>query len=177
MDNNYSPLLYFNEETSLEDSNKVALDESPEQIYAAQKDLKLKAKAHCDAIIEILNQLSDEVCYLYTIDIDITLYVILYYIQNMLNLLDEMKLVFCTGIIIDPSPSIASIPWTKKSRFTTRSQCYTQSSALLNTSSSSQAPPSPPYSFNTPSSKPFESMYNLRESTLLVCGIKRKEKG
>jgi hypothetical protein len=31
----------------------------------------------------------------------------------------------------------------------------------------------PPYSY-TPSSKPYESLYNLRESTLLVCGIKRK---
>ena len=69
MDNNYSPLLYFNEDTSLlEDnsSNKVALlDESPVQIYAVQNSLKRKAKAHCDAIIKIISQLSDEVCYLY----------------------------------------------------------------------------------------------------------------
>ena len=68
MDNNYSPLLYFNEDTSLleDSSNKVALlDESPVQIYAVQNSLKRKAKAHCDALIEIISQLSDEVCYLY----------------------------------------------------------------------------------------------------------------
>ena len=61
MDNNYSPLLYFNEDTSLEDSiNKVALDEIP-----IQEDLKKKAKDHYEALIDIINQMSDEVCYLY----------------------------------------------------------------------------------------------------------------
>jgi len=68
MDNNYSPLLYFNEDTSLleDSSSKVALlDESRVQIYAVQNSLKRKAKAHCDAIIKIISQLSDEVCYLY----------------------------------------------------------------------------------------------------------------
>ena len=75
MDNNYSPLLYFNEDTSLEDSsNKVALllDES-------QKSLKRKAKAHCDAIIEIISQLSDEV-YVFYILLILTLLCTLYFI-------------------------------------------------------------------------------------------------
>ena len=81
MDNNYSPLLYFNEDTSLEDSsNKVALlDESPVQIYAVQKSLKRKAKAHCDAIIEIISQLSDEV-YVFYILLILTLLCTLYFI-------------------------------------------------------------------------------------------------
>ena len=48
MVNNYSPLLYFNEDTSLLED-------------AVQKSLKRKAKAHCVAIIEIISQLSDEV--------------------------------------------------------------------------------------------------------------------
>ena len=81
MDNNYSPLLYFNEDTSLEDSsNKVALlDESPVKIYAVQKSLKRKAKAHCDAIIEIISQLSDEVYVIYILLI-LTLLCTLYFI-------------------------------------------------------------------------------------------------
>ena len=113
----------------------------------------------------------------YINDIDITMYVILYYIiQNMLDLLDQMKQVFCTAGII-PSP-----PWTKKSRFTPSFTTSAPSTTIISTtanntinssSSSSQAPPLPPYSY-TPSSKPYESLYNLRESTLLVCGIKRK---
>jgi len=170
MDNNYSPLLYFNEDTSLEDSiNKVALDEIP-----IQEDLKKKAKNHYEALIDIINQMTDEVCLLY---IHITMYVILYYIiQNMLDLLDQMKQVFCTAGII-PSP-----PWTKTSRFTPSFTTSAPSTTIISTtanntinssSSSSQAPPLPPYSY-TPSSKPYESLYNLRESTLLVCGIKRK---
>jgi len=132
MDNKNSPFLYFKEETSLEDSN-----------------LQKKAKKHFDALKKIMiNEMTAEVCYLY---IDIIMYVILYYIQNMQNLLDEMQSVFCGS--------------TKR---------YITTSTTTVSSSSFQAPPSPPYTLNTPSSKPFESTYNLRESTLLVCGIKRK---
>ena len=78
MDNNYSPLLYFNEDTTLEDSSAL-LDESPVKIYAVQKSLKRKAKAHCDAIIEIISQLSDEV-YVFYILLILTLLCTLYFI-------------------------------------------------------------------------------------------------